>query len=207
MDEINSIIDTQICLNTIECLTDKQLLPDYMKCKSVIQKIKTLEKILVESNVCENKIKIILSKFTLELVPPGTKGLIRGLKFNKIVKDFILKFELDNNVFEIEFEKKPIENISEIPDWYIRNKQNGKLLIGMNQIDLWSGGQQLNRGYKYIMTNTTGYKICCVVCNRVKLQTNTSKIFKLFETGFNNKTLCYLNGLKEIIYLYFELPL
>ena len=48
---------------------------------------------------------------------------------------------LDNKRFVICFEKQcSIINTSEKPDWYILDKN--KVLIGMNQLDLW-GGQQL----------------------------------------------------------------
>ena len=36
----------------------------------------------------------------------------------------------------------------------------------MNQLDLWNGGQQLNRGYKYLNTTYNNkIKLLCVVYN------------------------------------------
>lgn len=142
-------------------------------------------------------------------MPPGTKGVMRGNKFNNIVRNTIEKFNLDENRFEINFEKQYDSNImDEIPDWYIYDKTSKKIIIGMNQLDLWGGGQQINRGYKYIINNnanTHECKILCVVCNKIVIASNKNKVCKLFETGFINNTLCYINGLKKIIWNYFDI--
>ena len=76
----------------------------------------------------------------------------------------------------------------------------------MNQLDLWNGGQQLNRGYKYIIDNkinTKTSKLLCVVCNNVKIN-NKNKIYTLFKTGFDNNTLCYIKNLSNIIKTFFK---
>ena len=42
----------------------------------------------------------------------------------------------------------------------------------MNQLSLWGGGQQSNRGTKYLVNNklnTEKSKLLCVVCNEIKL--------------------------------------
>jgi hypothetical protein len=84
------------------------------------------------------------------LIPAGTKGVIRGNKFNNIVKNYIITINLDIKRFDICFEKKHNNFITtEIPDWYIYDKSINRIIIGMNQLDLWGGGQQLNRGSKY----------------------------------------------------------
>jgi hypothetical protein len=96
-----------------------------------------------------------------------------------------------NNV-EIVFENKCDIIIDEIPDWIIKNNLNNKIIIGMNQLDLWNGGHQLNRGFKYL--NNDNYKIICVICNYIQLKSNKNKIYKLFDIGFSNYTLCYIFG-------------
>jgi hypothetical protein len=114
---------------------------------------------------------------------------------------------LDNKRFEICFEKQcSIINTSEKPDWYILDKNKNKVLIGMNQLDLWRGGQQLNRGSKYLINNkinSENSKLLCVVCNKIKFNSDKNKAFKLFEIGFTNNTLCYLKNLPNIINKYF----
>ena len=101
------------------------------------------------------------------------------------------------------FEKK-CEDIetSEIPDWYIKNIKNNKVIIGMNQLDLWGGGQQINRGSKYLIDckfNNDKTKLLCVVCNEIKFKNKKNKAFNFFDIGFKNDTLCYLNTLETII--------
>lgn len=197
----------EICYKTLQELTDESLMLQYKKCNSVKIKTRKLDDILVKyiDKITKQK---ILQEYILELIPPGTKGVIRGNKFNSIVKNYILKMELDTNKFNICFEKKCKEHITtEIPDWYIMETSNNKIIIGMNQLDLWKGGQQLNRGYKYIIKNENNNgnsKLLCVVCNGIQLKKTTNKVFKLIQTGFENNTLCYLNNLENIITTYFN---
>ena len=217
IEEINTRIKNEICHETLEKLTDQKLMSEYTLCNSVKKKIKKqrdilekrLEKIKIEDKqeIIENIIDDNLTN--QELIPAGTKGVIRGNKFNNIVKEFIIeKLKLDQDRFEICFEKKCEGYFtSEIPDWYIREKSTNKIIIGMNQLDLWSGGQQINRGSKYIENNkhnTENSKLLCIVCNHIQLKSKNNKVFKLFETGFKNNTLCYLNNLNNIINSYFN---
>ena len=113
------------------------------------------------------------------------------------------------NRFEICFEKKCEYHLtSEIPDWYILEKSSNKIIIGMNQLDLWGGGHQLNRGSKYLENNehnTEHSKLLCVICNEIEFKSEKNKAFKLFQTGFKNNTLCYINNLHQIITSYFSI--
>jgi len=77
----------------------------------------------------------------------------------------------------------------------------------MNQLDLWNGGQQLNRGFKYIENNkhnNNNSKLLCVICNEIQFKSKKNKAYKLFEIGYKNNTLCYLNNLENIIISYFN---
>ena len=79
----------------------------------------------------------------------------------------------------------------------------------MNQLDLWNGGHQLNRGYKYLIDNkhnNKNSKLLCVICNDIQIKSK-NKIYKLFEIGFENNTLCYINNLQNIIYSFFNLSI
>lgn len=210
MEYINSRIQQEICYETLEELTDAKLLCEYKGCNSVKNEIKTLGDVLEKYMDEETKQKII-EEYLLQLIPAGTKGVIRGNKFNRIVKQFITNLELDTDRFEICFEKKCDGHFtSEIPDWYILEKSTNKIIIGMNQLDLWGGGHQLNRGSKYIENNkhnNENSKLLCVVCNEIQFKSKKNKAYKLFETGFENNTLCYLKNLQNIIYSYFQLQL
>jgi hypothetical protein len=150
----------------------------------------------------------IIQEYLLQLIPAGTKGVIRGNRFNNIVKKFIINLELNIERFEICFEKKCDGYFTtEIPDWYVLEKTTNKIIIGMNQLDLWGGGQQLNRGSKYLENNkhnNENSKLLCVVCNEIHFKSKKNKAYKLFEMGFTNNTLCYLKNLQNIITSYFN---
>ena len=207
MEDINTRIKQEICYETLEELTDIKLMCEYKYCNSVKNEIKKLSEVLEKYMDEETKQKII-QDYLLQLIPAGTKGVIRGNKFNNIVKQFITKLELDAYRFDIYFEKKCEGHFtSEIPDWYILEKSSNKIIIGMNQLDLWGGGQQLNRGSKYIENNkhnNENSKLLCVVCNEIQFKSKKNKAYKLFETGFENNTLCYLNNLQNIINSHFN---
>ena len=207
MEQINARIKQEISYETLEELTDTKLICEYKECNSVKNEIKKLSDILEKYTDEEAKQKII-QEYLLQLIPAGTKGVIRGNKFNYIIKKFITNLHLDTERFEICFEKKCEHHFtSEIPDWYILEKSTNKIIIGMNQLDLWGGGQQLNRGSKYIENNkhnNENSKLLCVVCNEIQFKSKKNKAYKLFETGFENNTLCYLNNLQNIITSYFN---
>jgi len=208
MEYINKRIEKEICYETINKLSDENLLNEYMKCSSSKKQVVNLENILIKYVNNKTKEKII-NEYILELIPPGTKGVIRGNKFNNIVKNKILELKLDETLYEIGFEAQPDGyNIEEKPDWYIRELKTNKILIGMNQLDLWGGGAQCNRGSKYIFNskyNNDNSKLLCVVCNHVQFKRSNNKTYRLFVEGYNNNTLCYLNNLKNLIFDFFEI--
>ena len=207
IEAINVRIKQEVCYETLGELTDAKLMSQYKECNSVKNQIKKLSELLIKYTDEETTQKII-QEYLVQLIPAGTKGVIRGNKFNNIVKQFITKLDLDTNRFEICFEKKCDTHFtSEIPDWYILEKSTNKILIGMNQLDLWGGGQQLNRGFKYIENNkhnNINSKLLCVVCNDIQFKSKKNKAYKLFKIGFENNTLCYLNNLENIITSYFN---
>lgn len=207
MEEINTRIKNEISYDVILDLTDEKLMPEYEKCNSVKNEIKKLEAVLSKYLNEETKQNVI-KDYLLELIPAGTKGVIRGNKFNNIIKNFIINLQLDKERFEILFERKCEGHFTtEIPDWYILEKSTNKIIIGMNQLDLWGGGQQLNRGYKYLENNKHNNehsKLLCVVCNEIQFKSKKNKAYKLFEIGFKNNTLCYINNLQNIITSFFN---
>ena len=208
MEQINIRIKQEICYKTLEELTDEKLMGEYKECNSVKNEIQKLKNVLNNNHIDEETTQKIVQEYLLQLIPAGTKGVIRGNKFNNIVKNFITKLLLDTDRFEICFEKKCDGHFTtEIPDWYILEKSTNKIIIGMNQLDLWGGGQQLNRGSKYIENNKHNNeysKLLCVICNEIQFKSIKNKAYKLFETGFENNTLCYLNNLQNIITSYFN---
>ena len=209
MAQINYRIQQEICRETLTALSDEQLLSEYKECTSVKNEIAKLEDILEKRGINSETIEGIISDYALNLIPAGTKGVIRGNKFNKIVEQFIKNIGLSPDQFDVCFEKTCDDHFTtEIPDWYILEKKTNKIIIGMNQLDLWSGGQQLNRGSKYLIDNkhnNDNSKLLCVVCKEIQFTSKKNKAYQLFDTGFDNDTLCYLNNLKNIIYTYFQI--
>lgn len=213
MNYINSRIQTEVCNESINQLSDESLMHIYSSSESVKRKIdefKTLlkkyDELLLE-HPPEIAQTILLNDCKTHLIPAGTKGVIRGNRFNQLVKNKICSFGLDTHKYEIQFETGCTSHpTSEIPDWYILEKDTLRVIIGMNQLSLWGGGQQTNRGSKYIINsehNTQNSKLVCVVCTNIQFKSPNSKEYKLFEIGFQNNTICYLNNLHNIITSYY----
>ena len=204
--KLNARIQSEICRDTLTALSDEHLMDRYRKCPSVIKRIQFLEKNLSEEISDQGIIDRIIKKEILHLIPAGTKGAIRGNRFNVLVKEHIEQLGLDER-FEIKFEKHcKTHETDETPDWYIRDKTNDRCVIGMNQLALWGGGQQTNRGSKYIgyIHNNKNRKLLCVVANEIELKSINNKEYKLFESGFEKNTLCYLKNLENILIEFFD---
>ena len=99
MEDINARIKKEICYGVLEELTDINLMCEYKECNSVKNEIKKLRDILEKYIYDEETKQKIIQDYLLELIPAGTKGVIRGNKFNKLVKQFITKLELDSDRF------------------------------------------------------------------------------------------------------------
>ena len=89
-------------------LSDNNLIEEYKNSKSLQKNINKLIMILVKNDVLLKQQENIINDFILELIPPEAKCVIRGNKFNKIIKDYIKNIKIlnDNDRFDIEFEKK-----------------------------------------------------------------------------------------------------
>lgn len=206
--KINQIIQNQYC--EFNELTDDFIFKKCIKTDKFKEHLEMFREIF-SNYIDDKKINLILNDtdFCKKIIQPGLKGVVKGLEFNNIVKEHINNLNLSNN-YEIEFEKEHCKyKVGEIPDFYIYNKNTDKIIIGMNQLDLWEGGQQSNRGDKYIINckyNSDNIKFLGVVYNNCKLSKNkNTKKYKLFNKGFTDKTLCYVNGLNEIILNFFQI--
>lgn len=208
IETINQQIEKEFDEKVFDQLSDVNLIDQYKDCKSVKKKVKSLAFILEKHNIEDDKKNNIINEYLFDLIPPGTKAAVRGNKFNKIIKEKIKEFKLDSNKYDVKFEENcPKVNTSEIPDWYILEKSTNKVIIGMNQVDLWSGGAQINRGFKYLINNkinNENTKLLCVVCNKKKITNENNKVFKIFKSGFEKDTLCYLKNLENIIKSFFK---
>lgn len=210
---INDRIQSELCNESIDQISDKSLMPVYSESDSVKRKIEEFKMLLKKYDELllehppEIAQTILLNVCRIQIIPAGTKGVIRGNRFNQLVKKKICSFGLDLNRFDIQFEMGCVSHpTSEIPDWYILEKETMRVIIGMNQLSLWGGGQQSNRGSKYIVNsehNTQNSKLVCVVCTNIQFKSPNSKEYKLFEIGFQNNTICYLTNLQNIITSYY----
>jgi hypothetical protein len=186
-------------------LSDKTLLDKCVEHNGFKKKAKKLEAILKKNNNTNRQIENIIKDYIDELVPAGTKGVVRGNKFNNIVKETLLRsFEEDR--YELAFEKNCEFPFSEIPDWYIKDKVTKQIIVGYNQIDLWRGGAQLNRASKYIMDDNfhlkyedENVKVLSVVCNKLTVKSETNKPFKIMKYGVNMGRVCYIKNLVRTI--------
>ncbi len=207
--KINKRIKEEVCLDTIKMISDENLLDEYKKSPSVIKCIDELKSsIKNHANLSDETINKIVLDYIHNLIKSSVKASIRGNKFNQIVKKYIEDFELDSNVFDVKFETIHPEYVTaEKPDWYIYNKNTKKIIIGMNQVDLWKGGHQINRGDKYInYMNTNNMKLLCVVCNNIQFRKNSkNKSIEYFKKGFKNNTLCYIKNIRKIVNDFFEI--
>lgn len=134
-------------------LSDDAMFAFFRKSPSVQARCDTLRNALERNGVSSvTSARIVRDVFDALLVPAGVKAHTRGMLFNAIVgrelRDALRKVDAER--YELSFETRtPI--VTEIPDWMIRDAVTGRLLVGFNQIDLWSGGHQLNRGGKYVL--------------------------------------------------------
>jgi hypothetical protein len=207
LEYVNARIKKEVCYEAIGELTDANLMCAYKDCQSVKNRIQKLGDVL-DKHIDDEKKQNIIDDYLVQLIPPGTKGFVRGNKFNCTVKDHITRLALDKGRFEICFERKCDSHFTvETPNWYILEKSTNKIIIGMNQVDLWSGGHQLFRGASFIGNdkhNNSYSKLLCVICREIQFK-RKNKTFKLIQAGFKNDTVCYLNNLRHVITSYFNI--
>jgi hypothetical protein len=135
----------------------------------------------------------------------GSKSSLRGIRFNKIVSSRIKNLIRRKSHITFETEKKH-KLLFEKVDWVLYNKRTKKTLIGFNQIDLWGGGHQINRGSKYVLDThlhqTLGrhkIKLVNVVLDAPKTLTVGTKKYNIVNTGVQKKRLFTLKTLSTII--------
>ncbi|NDE16916.1 hypothetical protein EBZ80_18505 [bacterium] len=221
MAEIRQRIDAQYCEETERRLSDECLADVWGGKEAVRRKRESYRRLhddherRVSSGFMSKEMS--LNRFLDEMVkmntPPGLKGAVRGSTFNQIVKEAIRDVMLPEDRFEVQFEARPHRGaaagkMNEIPDWYIRDRETERTMIGYNQVDLWGGGQQRNRGDKYLLQpcdpdhSTT--RVVCVIARRPEAIDENSYVYKIFANGFQQDRLCYIKDLKRIILSFFH---
>jgi len=204
IEYINSRIQKELCRDTLEKINNIE--DDCFENDAFIKNKIELSDILKKHSIETHVVDKIIEDYKHKLIPPGSKGTVRGKKFNTVVENYIINMNLVNTRYEVGFERKnTLFPTDEIPDWYIHDTLTNKIIIGMNQVDLWGGGAQYNRASKYICekNNTETYKLLCVVANETNVTSYKCKKYNIFNTGFKNDTLCYLGNLKNIVKRFF----
>lgn len=208
IEYINTRIENEYDKFLENQLSDDMLFDEYIQSKSVKNKVKECIKCIQHVGIEQDKQDKLIRQMIPLIISPGLKGVIRGRMLNNLIQHYIKQLNLNEERFLIDFEKQHEKyKTNEIPDWYIYDKYTDKILIGMNQIDLWSGGHQTNRASHYLFhesSNKEYVKIVCVISKFVKVKTK-NRVFKIFHQGFQNNTLCYIGGLVSLISTYFQM--
>lgn len=206
IQEIEDFISKYYDENIVSKLSDENLMSVYMTHKSFKKLYSIQDKILQKYIIDEEQRKECLSSVMHYMVAPGLKGQVRGYQFNKLVEEILTCQYGNNDDYDVKFEKRPTLDISiqEIPDWYVHNKTNNKIIVGYNQIDLWSGGEQTNRGGKYVLDDNLhrheDLMFLSVVCRKPEKKfTRKSKVFCLFKEGIEKERLCFPSNLCALI--------
>ena len=200
---INKKIKNQFSSDIELAISDTILHKEYKNQHSYKKREKALNTILRKYKIDETTRDKIINDYSSELVSPGLKGVIRGKTFNILVKKHLEKIYSLNKDYLLVFEKThPKYPTSQIPDWYLEHIPSNKIIIGMNQVDLWNGGAQRVRGAYYMeqsLNNIGTFKFVCVIANYIEIKTEKSYVYNLFNIGFQIGTLCYLNKLEQTI--------
>ena len=98
--DINTRIGKEYSEDVTFQISDEKLIDKYKECQSVKNSVDELATILKKHSIEDSKIERILEDYLPKLIPPGTKGVIRGNKFNQIIKEKIENMGLDKkNIF------------------------------------------------------------------------------------------------------------
>lgn len=193
--------------NVDDRLSDQRLWTIYEKQPSVWKRVEKTKNDLYQAGFDHEKVSLILKVISDLLVPPGTKGVVRGNVFNQIVRDNLEK-SFPPDMYLLSFETKHTSHhTSEIPDFIVFNKQNGRSVIGFNQRDLWGGGAQLNRASKYISSEEfhstpEHIKILSVVSSAFHGRKGKKK--DLYDCGISKQRMCYIGKMTEIIHNFLD---
>lgn len=137
----------------------------------------------------------VLDAVTDHIIPAGTKGVIRGLEYNRIVQEQLSHYF---GAFSLHFEEKcPAYDAPERPDWWLHCQHANRYIIGYNQVDLWVGGAQRNRANKYLSDKTIlppNVDVLCVVSKRLRNK-RANGFCERATKAFAARRVCYTSEL------------
>lgn len=203
----------------LDSLSDENLMAEFLASPSVEKlhiKVQTIihKKFRIKKAMSERITKTLVPLF----IPQGTKASVRGKRLNADVSTSLRRsFQRSakhRNMLELKFEYMPVECkgvLHDRPDWILRNLKTGTLIIGYNQIALWGGGQQLNRGAKYVLDETLHTRlkkknvhVLSVVHEQPPSRKHISthqptKTEQIACIGVAKKRLCHVRDMKNIL--------
>lgn len=147
----------------------------------------------------------LVERLMSHFVSHGIKSSLRGIKFNNEVAKKIqpLVRRKPHIIFSLETSHRLL---FEKPDWMLYNCRTRSTLVGYNQIDLWGGGHQINRGSKYILDQALHarlsrhkVKLVAVVAGGPSTLTKGTKKYDIVNTGIEKKRLFTPSALPKLI--------
>lgn len=134
------------------------------------------------------------------LIVPQSKATNRGNLFNEdVVNEFKRVLPEEAKVYS-EYEHS---NYFERLDVYI--EYNRKSLCVFNQIDLWTGGEQLNRCSKYLnIDGKDNDELLCIIVNKPTFKSKKSKAYKFISTNYG-KHVIWFSEIEKFCRNYFKM--
>jgi hypothetical protein len=227
-DKINYMIEDEMDNDVNRMLLIGNIVDRFASDKKFRKKYATSSKNKIFKSLCDTNFNLLSAKNKKEIEnlisnAPRTKGKLMDNMFNEIINIFInsLTIRYDGR---FEFGFKSIHknfnlpnHLDKVPDWYIYDKLDDKILYCYNRRNLWHSDRDRKKGMEYIVknkekNNTDNMKILFIVADDTSIKQYIRKGEKtdkanIFETGFENDTLCYLGGLLRIINNFFNLNL
>jgi len=193
--ELFNRIQNEICYNTINSLSDYQIIQEYKYHKNIYNKLKVINNVLNTYGIND---KNIMNDFAYALTPINVLNQLKKDKFNKIVLENINKLELDI---------KPIIKINKKYDWCLSNKKNKKTLYGINIIDInkcKKMSEAINNINSYNDNFNNHTNIIYVICNNIYINNLSNRTIEFLQKGFMNNKVCYIKGLIHSINRYIK---
>ena len=134
------------------------------------------------------------------LIVPQSKATNRGNSFNEDVVNEFKRILPEEAKICSEYEHSKYD---ERLDVYI--EYNGKSLCVFNQIDLWTGGEQLNRCSKYLnVDDKDNDELLCIVVNKPTFKSKKSKAYKFISNNYG-KHVIWFSEIEKFCRNYFKM--
>lgn len=207
MSSLTELIDSQHDRYVERSLSDLMLMGKYLRTTACKSALKVLEDTSTYLVLDERQKREFMKRIVPMIIPAGVKAVVRGAALNDYIRNMMIRYCKDKKDWKVAFEVKACPHVTEIPDWTLQVGKTGPLIIGFNQLDLWKGGAQINRGAKYILDDglherlrAKGVHLVCIVARRIDVVgKKASKLQRILEKGIATKRLMWPRGLKAYL--------